>query len=179
MTAVLRIPPGVRAHFARWGISALRFFGSTAKASLAWLVPMLLTASVTAYISYFYNQRANTMLVIQQQKIADLQQFVSSGAQLDQALGRMSDALVDKTGLESARREMRSAIGRNITDADASRNLIGPETAAYIVGLAELRETVDQVETPESGAQLWQDSLNMMEARRRLLKGAEQRALAS
>jgi hypothetical protein len=175
--AALRIPLGVRARLARLSGGAARLFISATKASLTWLVPMLLTASVTAYISYFYNQKANTSLVIQQQKIADLQQFRSSGAQLDQALGRMSDALVDQTGLEAARREMRSAIGRNITDADASRTLIGQGIDAYITGLAELRETVDGIQTPESGADLWQRSLNMMEMRRRLLKAAEQRAL--
>lgn len=153
--------------------------GAVTKTALGWLIPMLLTASVTAYISYVYNQKANTLLVVQQQRVADLQQFRSSGAQLDQALARMSDALVDRKGLEAAREEMRLAIARNISDAEAAKPILGEsQTNQYVAGLADLRVTVDGVQKLQSGQQLWQASINMMEARRRILREAEQRALA-
>lgn len=178
MVAV-RISPSVKAHLIGWAKDALDFLGSTTKTSLGWLIPMLLTAGATAYLSFFYNQRANTQLVMQQQKMADLQQFRVSGAQLDQALGRMSDALVDDSGIQAARSEMRSAIGRNLADADSVALLLGPRTHDYIAGLANLRVTLDNVHDRSSGARLWQDSLGMMEARKRLLKDADRRAVVS
>ncbi len=152
---------------------------SFSREALGWLIPMLLTAAVTAYVSYRYNQKANTQLVVQQQKISELQEFRQSGAQLDQALGRMSDALVDGEGLEAARREMRTAITANITDASAVSHLLGSGAEPYLKGLADLRDIVDQVDTIESGQALWQGSLNLMQQRRKLIRRAERQALST
>lgn len=175
----MRLPFPTRSTLARWGRSSLAWLGSLTKTSLGWLIPMLLTAGATAYISYVYNQKANTLLIIQQQKMADLQQFRSSGAQLDQALGHMSDALVDGKELESTRSEMRAAISKNITDADAVRHILGPGTDSYIDELAGLRTTIDEVHDVDSGNKLWADSLKLMSTRRKLLQSAEQHIFTS
>lgn len=143
----------------------------------AWLVPMLASAALTSYISYIYNQKANTALVMQQQRVDDLQSFRESGAELDQALSGMSDAIVDGSGLDEAKRNMRKAITKNISDAVAVRHILGSATDEYIDGLANLREVVDQTETIDSGRDLWQTSINLMEKRRQLVANAEQKAL--
>jgi hypothetical protein len=143
--------------------------------ALGWAVPMLLSASAAAVLTYFYTEKANKELVLQQQKLTDLQQFRSSGAQLQQALGRMSDAVVDGENLNAPRREMRDAINRNISDANAVQEQLGPDaTKAYIKRLAALRETVDETET-DDGAAMWQGSLNVMEDQKRLLEAAQKR----
>lgn len=173
----LRLPAGFWSRFARVRGEAWRIFVTSSKASAVWLVPMLATAGATAYLSYIYNQKANTLLVIQQQKMTDLQQFRVSGGQLDQALGRMSDAVVDGFGLEAARREMRSSIGRHIADTEAVRNLLGSSTDSYLTQLADLRVAVDEVGPEDLGQSMWQSTLNIMAERRRILKDAERRAV--
>ncbi|RKE49986.1 hypothetical protein [Sphingomonas sp. PP-CC-1A-547] len=141
---------------------------------------MALTSGVAAYTAYFYNQKANHELVVQQQSLSDLQQFRASGAAFDQSLSTMSDALVDGSGIKAGQREMRTAITRNISDAQAIEHLLPPgEAKPYIAGLAELRDTVDGLGTIDSGQKLWQDSLNLMSARKKLIASAEQRALRS
>jgi hypothetical protein len=143
--------------------------------ALGWLVPMMLTAVATAWVTYHYTRKANTEMVVQQQKLTNLQQFRASGAQLQQALSRMSDAIVDGGSLDPARREMRDAIARNLSDAVAVRSQLGPEaTDAYVRRLAALRIVVDQTDA-DSGAALWQGSLDVMEQQKRLLQNAETR----
>lgn len=143
--------------------------------ALGWAVPMLLTALATAVLTYFYTEKANTELVLQQQRLTDLQEFRASGAQLQQALSRMSDAVVDGDDLNPPRREMRDAIARNISDATTVENQLGTDaTKAYIKKLANLRATVDGTEA-NGGAALWQGSLDVMEDQKRLLDNAEKR----
>jgi hypothetical protein len=147
-------------------------------ASIAWFVPMALTSGVAAYTAYFYTQKANTQLVIQQQSLGDLQQFRASGAAFDQAVGNLSDALVDGANITASQRDMRAAITRSISDTLAVRHLLGDSEAdAYIKGLANLRETVDGIKSFDAGQKLWQDSLNLMSTRRKLIGAAEKRAL--
>jgi hypothetical protein len=177
MLAASRPLPRFWSLFSTVGNAALRFAASVSKQAVAWFIPMALTAAVTAYVSYVYNQKANTVLVIQQQRLADLQQFRLSGAGLDQGLSAMSDALVDGKGLDQARRDMRAAITKNISDAVAVRHLLGPKADSYIAGLANLREVVDAVGTMDSGQGLWQTSLNLMKERRDLIASAERQAL--
>lgn len=149
-------------------------FSGAVKTTSKWLIPMLLTSGLTAYLSYFYNQRANTQLVFQQQRLSDLQHFRDSGAAVDQGLSSMSDALVDGTGLEVARHEMRAAIARHIADAVAVRHLLGERAAdSYIHKLALLRQVVDAVTTIQTGRDLWQESLNLISNRRHLISNAE------
>ena len=161
----------------RWPL--LGYMASTLKPALGWLIPMLLTASATAWLSYYYNQKANTLLVIQQQKNVDLQQFRASGSKLEQSLGALSDALALEEDLGPAQREMRTAIALNLADAIAVRHLLGSEeTDKYIESLASLRETVDRLDTVESGAVLWRQSLYLIDMRRKLLRRAEQQVFS-
>ena len=146
--------------------------------AVGWFVPMALTSGVAGYTAYIYTQKANTQLVIQQQSLSDLQQFRASGAAFDQSVGTLSDALVDGTDVTAAQREMRTAITRSISDTVAARPLLGEaEAQAYIDGLASLRETVDGVNNFDAGQKLWQDSINLMSARKKLITSAEKRAL--
>lgn len=150
---------------------------SGAAKACAWLIPMLATAGATAYISYIYSQKSNTALVVQQQRLNDLQQFRSSGAELDQGLSAMSDALVDGSGLDEARKQMRGAITKNIADAVAIRHLLGPKADTYIAGLARLRQVVDKTNDVHAGRDLWQTSIDLMVERRTLLSSAQVEAL--
>jgi hypothetical protein len=145
--------------------------------TLTWVIPMLLTAASTAYLSYFYNQKANTELVAQQQRVSDLQQFRASAAQLDQAVGGMSDALVDGSNLAARRADLRNSITRHLSDAQAVKDLLGSDSDQYIGRVSSLREIVDNLGTIGSGQQLWQTSINMMSERRHLLVSAQSKAL--
>jgi hypothetical protein len=160
------------AIYARVRIDAAAIF----KTSIAWLIPMALTAGFTAYLSYFYNQKANMALVVQQQRLSDLQEFRQSGAGLDQALSFMSDALVDSDRVDEGRRKMQDAITRQISDTTAIEHILGKQSAdQYIHGLANLRETVDSLNSTESGQALWQQSINLMSERRKLVSHAQLR----
>lgn len=151
-----------------------RFFGATwtlTKRGSVWFIPMILTSASAAYLSYFYNQKANSELALQQQALSDLQSFRNSGAALDQAVSALSDALVDEKGITEARSRLRGALTAHLSDAIANEGLLGSASASYIYGLSELRTTVDDVQ-PASirmQAKLWQDSLKLMSARRKMV----------
>lgn len=135
---------------------------------------MILTASSAAYLSYFYNQKANSELALQQQALSDLQSFRSSGAELDQAVSALSDALVDGVGVTEARSKLRSALTKHISDAVANERLLGADSKSYIAGLSSLRATVDDVDrnSVETQARLWEDSLKLMSQRRKMSSAA-------
>lgn len=147
---------------------------------IAWFIPMAITSGVAAYTAYFYNQKANRQLVVQQQSLSDLQQFRASGAQFDQAVSSLSDVLVDEEDPSSAKREMRLAITKHLSDAVTIEHLLPPgRVKPYVAALATLRPVVDAVGTSENGQHLWQDSLNIMSARKKIILEAEQTALSA
>jgi hypothetical protein len=155
-----------------------RAFAAGLRGMLTWFVPMFLTASATAYISYKYNQRANTELVQQQQRISDLQGFRVSGAELDGAVGRMSDALVDNEGIKQARNDLRNAITRHIADTGSVRQILGENDAkTYIAKLSSLRDVTDNLSSVDSGQPLWEQSLMLMSIRRKMLVDSQARVL--
>ncbi|MES2497095.1 MAG: hypothetical protein V4618_13355 [Pseudomonadota bacterium] len=158
---------------ARHAVVATRTMG-------AWFVPMFLTAALTAYLSYFYNQKSNTELAVQQQTFSDLQSFRNSGAELDQSLGALSDALVDGKDVDQAKAKMRSAISRHISDAVGNDRTLGPNSVIYINGLAKLRLTVDAVDPVniETGATLWEHSLKLMSQRKKMVTEAQLRLVS-
>lgn len=138
---------------------------------------MIVTASAAAWLSYHYNQKANSELIIQQQAFSDLQSFRNSGAGLDEAVSVLSDALVDDRGVEDARAKLRTAITRHISDTAANELTLGPGAKEYETGLSGLRQTVDAVDrdSVETGAALWEDSLRLMSQRRKLISSAQTR----
>lgn len=151
---------------------------SLTKGMCVWFVPMFITAASTAYLSYKYNQKSNTELAIQQQTFSDLQAFRNSGADLDQALGVLSDAIIDGADIDAARSIMRNSISRHISDALANDKSLGPEATSYIEALGRLRVTVDDVDPSavETGLNLWEQSLEIMSRRRKLVSAAQLRA---
>lgn len=154
--------------------AASRTLWTLAKQGSVWFVPMILTSGSAAYLSYIYNQKANTELALQQQTLSDLQSFRNSGAGLDQAVSALSDALVDGTGVSEARSKLRGALTSHISDAVANEKLLGANTKSYIAGLSRLRQTVDDVDRDavETQARLWQESLNLMSRRRKMASAA-------
>ena len=162
----------------QWGGSAGRALRSGAKQACVWFVPMFLTAAATAWLSYKYNQRSNAELAVQQQTFSDLQAFRNSGAELDQSLGVLSDAIIDGRGVSEAKSKMRNAISRHVSDGLGTEKSLGLDSRSYIERLAHLRMTVDEVDphSVETGATLWQESLKLMSERRRLVASAELRA---
>ena len=142
-----------------------------------WIVPMLATAVVTAYLSYTYNQKANSELAVQQQIFSDLQSFRNSGAELDLAMSVLSDALVDGASVEEAKAKMKAAISRHISDTVANENALGAPSKQYLANLSQLRITVDNAsrENLEAASLLWEQSLKLMSERRKLVAAAQTR----
>jgi len=157
-----------------WGPALWRGFWSYLKKMGTWFIPMIITAGATAWLSYHYNQKSNTELAVQQQRYSDLQSFRNSGSDLDQSVTALSDALVDGRGIEEARSKLRIAITRHLSDATANEATLGSGVEPYEKGLGELRRTVDAVDrdSTDTGIALWEQSLQLMSQRRKLVNGA-------
>lgn len=168
-----QIPPCLK----RGATSLGRALWSGVKKSCVWFVPMFLTAAATAWLSYEYNQMSNTKLALQQQTFSDLQAFRNSGADLDQALGALSDAIVEGREVAQAKSNMRSAISRQISDALANEQVLGGASKGYIADLARLRLSVDEVDqgSVETSAVVWEQALALMSQRRKLIAAAQLR----
>ena len=112
-------------------------------------------------------ERANTKLVVQQEKLSELQTFENTGAQLDSGVTSLSDAIVDGRGADDARRNLRAAISAHSSAAFALRGGLGGDYQPYMTKLVELRGFADEATDAPSGVKVWQSTADLVAMRKR------------
>lgn len=130
----------------------------------------LATALIGGPVGYHYATRANTALVIQQQKLTEVQHFETTGAALDNAVRQFSDAMADRnsTRLEEARQSLRGAIAGHSSQVFAMRGTMGEaDYRPYMATLGVLRQRTDAA-NPQQGVQMWQAAVDLIGHRRRI-----------
>jgi hypothetical protein len=76
-------------------------------------------------------------MVIQQDRLSELQTYETTGAQLDSSVTQLSDAIVDGRGQDDARRNLRAAISAHSSAAFALRSGHGSDYPPYMAKLVE------------------------------------------
>ncbi|BCA57441.1 hypothetical protein HMP06_0210 [Sphingomonas sp. HMP6] len=126
----------------------------------------LATALVGAPVGIYVATHANTIMIVQQQTLADLQNFENTGAQLDNRVSGMSDALVDGRGVNDARRALRDAVSAHSSAAFALRDDMGGDYPPYATKLRELRNFADKANTPREGVKVFQSLVDLIALRK-------------
>ena len=128
------------------------------------------SALLVGGVGYYFVKQSNTIMVIQQQEIADLSQFGATGATLDKAVGHFANALAKGAGVEAAREELNAAIVNHSSFVfNNMRGAIGPaDSAAYMAQLNGLRVAVKTTVSLEDGVQVFQKAADLIAFRKRI-----------
>ncbi len=146
----------------RIGDHAKRSWGWARKAVSSAVGLVLLTAAVT----YLITVRANSINAEQQQHLAALQQFISTGADVDANVTDLVDAAGDRSDVEIAKRNVRHAIAAHAAAAKSVEEVVGrANITAYIDGLGKLRTLVDDSNDPVAALQTSQARFDVMHNR--------------
>jgi len=138
--------------------------GSTVKA-----VGAVALVILTVILTFVATARLNVETAVQQQQMAALQQFEESGARLDASLSLFADALLDKKGVEDARKEVRTALVLHASQANALRAMVGDGNVdQYLGGLRELRQFADTATDPQTAMRTAQQHVTLMDYRVKL-----------
>lgn len=111
---------------------------------IAALTPIILGALIAALLTLVVTDYLNKKASLQQQELSALQEFVSTGANLDAAVTLLSDTTLDGTDITEAKKEARQAIAAHAAASLGLIQVVGqPNVEAYMVGLADMRQLVD------------------------------------
>ncbi len=136
----------------------------------------LVTGLCAAYFTYLFTAKLNTESANQQQNLAAVQEFNSSGAKVDAAITDLADDVIDKEDVKQTRKEVRQAIAAHVAATQALAPVMGTgNVEEYMRGLATLRRLVDQ--TGDAGAALRTSHarFDLMENRQTMLAEARRR----
>jgi len=135
-----------------------------------------LTALLAAALTYLATARLNHEAALQQQYLAAVQDFVSTGAQVDAAVTELSDNVLDAEGVKEGRKEARQAIAAHAAATQGLSQVIGTGNAGeYMKGLAKLRTLVDQAEDVQSALKASDARFDVMHNRTIIVAEARRR----
>lgn len=136
----------------------------------------LIAGIVGGYTSYKYTAQLNHEAALQQQYLAAVQDFVSTGARVDAAVTGLSDNLLDGKGTLDGKREARQAIAAHTAATLSLSQVIGKGNAdAYMVGLGDLRAIVDDTRDVKTALHASQGRFDLMENRQVIVNEARRR----
>lgn len=159
---------------------AKRYF----KMAVGGLATAIVGGLLAAWFTYVFTQRLNQEAALQQQYLSAVQEFVSSGANVDASVTRLADDVLDKQALTEAKREARHDIAIHVAATQSLSQVIGTGNAGeYMKGLATLRTLVDSTKDPSSALRASRARFDLMdnraiivaEARKRIFNRADAR----
>ena len=144
------------------------------------LVGMLITAFLGAILAglatYYFTERLNKRASIEQQYVASVQDFASTGAKVDAAVTDLADATIDEEGVDAAKKEARQAIAAHAAATLALRPLIGKgNVEAYMSGVADMRKLVDSTGDVPAALRTSKGRFALIENRNAVIKEARRR----
>lgn len=115
-----------------------------AKVGAGAIVTAFLGGLFAAIFTYYATARLNTESALQQQYLVAIQDFSSTGAQLDASITELADTVLDGEELTKARRDARQAIAAHAAATQSLSQVVGQGNVdEYAKGLATLRIMVD------------------------------------
>lgn len=108
---------------------------------------------LAAVFTYAVTTRLNNESALQQQYLAAVQDFTSTGAKVDASVTELADTVLDGQRTLNARKEARQAIAGHVAASQGLVQVIGQGNVdEYMKGLATLRLLIDK--TDDKGAAL-------------------------
>ena len=145
----------------------------TMRQGMAWLAGTVVVAALGSVGTYYATHQTNADSAFQQRSLASLQQFETTGAGMDQATQAFSDAMLDKRGLEDARKNLRGTVSAHSASAMALRTTFGDsETDSYVARLVAFRDAADQARDVIAMQPVWQGLSDLVAQRRRMVASA-------
>lgn len=146
------------------------------KLVLGGLATAVLGGLFAALFTYYATERLNNKAALQQQYLAAVQDFNSTGAHLDASITELADNVLDGLEVRQARREARQAIAAHVAATQALSPLMGTgNVAAYMKGLATLRLLVDQTGNSSAALRTSRARFDLMHNRTIMVSEARRR----
>lgn len=137
-----------------------------AKLAVGALSTAILGGLVAAYFTYLFTARLNTESAVQQQYLAAIQDFSTTGAKVDASVTELADTVLDGQQLMEARREARQAIAAHVAASLSLSPVAGEANVEeYMKGLATLRLFVDRTTQREDALRTSRARFDLMSNR--------------
>lgn len=146
-----------------------------AKRWMKYAIGALVTGFIAAVFTYGFTAKLNTESALQQQNLAALQEFISTGSKLDASVTNLSDSLLDNDNLLAEKKTVREAIAAHASAAQSLIQFVGKDNIdAYLVGVGTLRELVDATGDVNSAMQTSQARFDVMHNRTKIIEEARE-----
>ncbi len=148
-----------------------RRFASWATKSAA--LGAITLALMTAALTYLVTAHLNSEATVQQQQLAALQTFISTGAEVDANVTDLVDAIDGETSVAEAKRATRHAISAHAAAAQSIEPIVGRKNLeVYQSGVGILRNLVDASSDPVSALRTSQARFDVMHNRTQIVAEA-------
>lgn len=152
---------------------------SVSKLAIGGLLTAIAGGFFAAVFTYYATVRVNTSNALQQQNLAAVQEFVSSGAKVDASITEIADVIADKDDgekLVDARKEARQAIAAHAAATQSIVQIVGTgNAAAYLDGLGTLRTLVDTTKDSQEALRTSQARFDVLSNRTVIVSEARKR----
>jgi len=142
---------------------------------MKYAIGALVTGFIAALFTYAFTAKLNTESALQQQNLAALQEFISTGSKLDASITNLSDTLLDGDDLLAEKKVVREAIAAHASASQSLVQIVGKDNIdAYLVGVGMLRELVDSTGDVNSAMQTSQARFDVMHNRTKIIEEARE-----
>lgn len=152
---------------------------SFSKLAVGGLLTAIAGGFFAAVFTYYATVSLNTSNAVQQQNLAAVQEFVSSGAKVDASITEITDVIADRDDAEKlvdARKEARQAIAAHAAATQSIVQIVGTgNAAAYLKGLGALRTLVDTTKDPQEALRTSQARFDVLSNRTLIVAEARKR----
>jgi hypothetical protein len=163
-------------------ISSLRRIANAKRLALSGLRsagPIVFGAILAALFTFCVTNYLNNRASLQQQELSALQDFVSTGADLDAAVTLLSDSALDGEDIAAAKREARQAVAAHAAASLGLIPVVGQSNVeAYLVGLGEMRQLVDNSGDVTAAVRASRGRMALIHNRLEMIRDARRRIYA-
>lgn len=148
------------------------WFSETVKSA----APIFLGALIAALFTYYFTAKLNAETSLQQQYIASVQDFSSTGARVDAAVTYLADTTYDNTSRADAMKEARQAVASHAAATLGIEPLLGAgNVRAYMRGVADMRVLIDKTVDSQTAQQMAKGRMALLENRVAMIAAARKR----
>lgn len=131
---------------------------------------------IAGWFTYVFTAKLNTEAALQHQYLSAVQEFVSTGSEVDASVTNLADSILDGQEVRTARQASRLAIANHVAATVSLSQVIGEGNAnLYMEGLASMRTYVDAANSSQSALAMSNARFDLMENRNAIVHEAQRR----
>ncbi|MBU2341664.1 MAG: hypothetical protein KKE77_10525 [Alphaproteobacteria bacterium] len=147
-----------------------------AKVALGVAFSAFLGGLFAAWLTYEFTARLNNETALQQQYLSSVQEFISSGSEVDGNITNLADSILDGQEVRQARQDARAALAGHVDATTSLSQVVGDGNSnLYMEGLAKLRTYIDAANSPQSAREMSDARFDVMDNRRIIVAEARKR----